>query len=452
MTKEISTAIALLGDNLDWTSMSRNRGVWQVEESGRAEIAPLEGGGAAAEEEPRPTAVADLAAPFALCLPGSEILFRALELPTTDPAEVADMVALQLDKHLPLSPDEMTISCELLGNDEINTRVMACAVPNSTIAAKVERLGEQPARVGRVDAAPLAAMRMLYERDVVFANGRELLLLDEGRDMTLLVLDAGLPVLIRPVGAASSPAANLLRAVRLSLVQAELEQGPGTLEQISIVSSRPEAESLSRAAAETFGCSVRQLQFGESDSFSLGTVLRSHEPGTLNLTPAEWRSSVASRQFRKRLLQIAGGGFAIWALLAAALYGGPAVLDHRATRVEEAIRVLEPSARAVRDVQNRVRMIQTYMDRELSSLEVLLEISKLLPEGIELGSLRYRRDENRVSVQGSAESTALVYEYKQRVDNSALFSESTLVSGPTINQRTRVADFELLVRFKEDTP
>ena len=57
-----------------------------------------------------------------------------------------------------------------------------------------------------------------------------------------------------------------------------------------------------------------------------------------------------------------------------------------------------------------------------------------------------------MSLQGSALSTPLVYEFKQRVDDVPLFGGSALVRGPTTNPRTRGADFELVVLFREASP
>lgn len=451
MAKETSTAIALLADKLDWTRLERVRGAWRVEGSGETVVEAVADSADGAAPR-RPQAVPAVPERFTLCLASANVLFRSLVLPSTDAAEVADMVALQLDKVLPLPAEEMTVSHETLGNDELNTRVLACAVPTAVVAAAVERLGVATDRVRRVDVAPLAAVRLLHEKKIDLAEHREAVLLDEDGDVALVLLDGGVPILARSLGAIGAAPAEILRALRLSLVQAEVEQGPNALERVTFVSARTAAEVLRAAASAAFGCPARVLAPADLGTCSRGAALRSHEPGTLDLTPGSWRSSVSDRKFRRRLLQVVGGGLLVWALLAGALYGGPAFLDRRAARIGEAIRVLEPSARSVRDVQNRVRMIQAYMDRELSSLEVLREVSALLPEGIDLGSFRYRRDERRVSMQGTAQSTPLVYEFKQRIDASPLFAESALVSGPTIRPRTSVAEFELLVLFKEEQP
>lgn len=453
MAKDLSTAIALIADVLDWTRLERVRGVWRVEASQTLGLSPRRAE-PIEDSDAEAAALKQLAAnvpePFALCLESSSVLFRCLTLPTTVLAEVADMVALQLDKLLPLAAEEMTVSFETLAQDDVNTVVLACAVPTATVETAAGRLRVAHGRVRRVDVAALACVRLLEARKIELSPDREVVLLDEGPQATLVVLDGGVPVLARSAGSAEAPDADVVRTVRLSVLEAEADRGARPLERITLVSARPGAEALRPKLAAALACAVRVLSPSELGTFSQGAALRQGSVGALDLTPTTWSSAVSDRRFRRGLLNVLGGGLLLWALLAAGLYGGPALLERRAVRIEAGIKALEPAARAVRDIQNRVRMIQVYMDRELSPLETLREVSALLPEGITLASFRYRREDRRLSVQGSAQSTPLVYEFKQRVDASPLFSESALVSGPTINPRTRGADFELLVLFKKE--
>ena len=122
------------------------------------------------------------------------------------------------------------------------------------------------------------------------------------------------------------------------------------------------------------------------------------------------------------------------------------------SHVLSAIDAIEPAVRSVSDVRHRVRLIRDYSDRTYSPLEVLREISILLPDGITLVEMRYKREETRVTVKATATSTELAYAFKQRVDGSPLFSESKFTSGPTTNARTGGADFELTILLAAPQP
>lgn len=457
MPKDLSTAIALASRAVDWTRLERVRGEWRLAAERRLDLpspeAPLPGGAAVPEWDAFRKEVADaLPEKTTLCMGSAQALFRCLVLPTVAPTEVADMAALQLDKVLPLPPEEMSLALETLATDEVNTTVLACAVPTVAIARAAECVGLTPDRIQRVDVAALACVRRLAEVAPASERGREAVLLDEDSSVSLIVQEQGLPVLVRSVPGLDGPPEEILRALRLSLVQVELDRGPLALARITVVSGHPGVEALRSCLEGSLGCGVRRMDPSALGSLSLGAAQRSATGSPFDLMPADWKASLSDRRFRLGLLRYAGGALLLWGLCVAALYGGPVLLDRRAESIQESIRVMEPSSKAVGDVRHRVRMIQAYMDRRLSPLETLREICLLLPEGIELSSFRFRREDKRLSLQGTAQSTPLVYDFKQKVDTSPLFSESALVSGPTANPRTRGADFELLVLFREETP
>lgn len=463
MHKELTTAIALGVRSLDWTRLERVRNAWRVVASRRTvwdavapeKTAPPEG----PEEAPPPelpeearAALAEVPEKATLCIPSAQALFRCLSLPTTDAAEVDGMVALQLDKMLPLPPEEMSCATETLSLDEGGTTVLACAVPGSVLEEAVRRAGLSPRRLARIDVAALALVRLLAEAGELQESGREVVLYDEGGTVTVLVLDAGLPVLVRPAAPLDAPGSELVRAVRLSLVEAEVERGVAAVERLTLVTQGADAAAVPDGLAEAFGCAVRTLGPDGLGPVSQGAALRSASRCAFDLTPPAWRTTQAGRRFRAGLFRAAGAALLLWFGCVAALYGGPFWFDRQAALLDERLKILEPSARMVRDVRNRVRIIQAYMDRELSPLETLRTLCALLPEGIEFSSFRYRREDRRMSLQGSALSTPLVYEFKQRVDDVPLFGGSALVSGPTTNPRTRGADFELVVLFREASP
>ncbi len=457
MAKVFSTAIALRGDTFDWTRLERVRGEWRRVVSRSADlptpaVSGAEGEPATGGEDVSRALLAQIAEPATLCMEGSQALFQCLSLPTTEASEVPEMVALQLDKVLPLPAEEMSIALEVLVTDDVGTTVLACAVPTKVILAVAMRLGLPPDRILRIDVAALCWMRLLASAGLLLDSGREVFLLAEGSGSTLLVVEGGLPVLVRSAGDVEERPDEVVQLVRLSLVQLEVERGARRLERATWVGKAFPAADLGQKMQAILGCGITMVDPERLGALSYGAALRSVSGCGFDLMPAEWRSSLADRRFRRVLFRAAGAGLLVWGLGVAALFGGPVLLERRALALEENVKVLEASSRSVRDIRHRVRMIQAYMDRTLSPLETLREISNLLPEGIELGSFRYRREDRRLSVQGTARSTPEVYEFKRKVDASALFGESALVSGPTTNPRTGFADFELLVLFREESP
>lgn len=405
------------------------------------------------------------------CIDSGAAQFQFLSIPVADDAEIPDMVSLQLEerKLLPLEASEMTIAYETLEKTGEDLRLLAVAVPTRTLDTIPTTTGLSKARIHRIDIGALAALRALRDdpKSPLFAAGRHLLLLDETDTWTLVVIDNSQPILVRTLGVVTAPPRILLRLVRLSLLQAEAEQGSASpILSITVLADTLDP-AFSTALADAFGAPVALAKagypepsatpIGQSEKIgeigksaaavaaAAGAARRSAEGASFDLVPFAWREELADRAHRRTLLRIIVGGIALWVLAAAALFFGPSLLDKAIASEEASIRTLDPAVQKVSDVRHRVRLIRTYMDRTFSPLEVLREVSLLLPDGITLNTLRYARKDSRVIVSANATSTALVYEFKQHVDGSEMFRESQLTSGPTTNTRTGGADFELTI-------
>ena len=102
----------------------------------------------------------------------------------------------------------------------------------------------------------------------------------------------------------------------------------------------------------------------------------------------------------------------------------------------------------VRDLRRRVFMIRRYQDRTYSALECLREISRVQPGGIDLSSFNYRKGEE-VRISAAATAVELVYEFKNALDESALFGEASL-QGPRTDRRKGREVFDVVLALPED--
>ena len=86
------------------------------------------------------------------------------------------------------------------------------------------------------------------------------------------------------------------------------------------------------------------------------------------------------------------------------------------------------------------------MDRSQSMLEILREICMVMPDGMEFGSITYRRGD-AVKLVGDADQSARIYALKDALDAADRF-ESTRLGGPTLDAARRRYRFEIDARFK----
>ena len=461
MPRDLFSAIYLADHALAGARMRRTRSNWTALPIERMELAN-DDGEAQERSEVRtdaPHEVRRFSTSFqgeaCICLPSRLALFQHLSVPMADDDEVASMTSLQLEerKALPLPTEEMTIALETLERDGDEVKILAAAVATGRIDEIPSETGLSKDAIRRIDIGILAALCALRDDPQAasaFAPGRRMILLQEPPDWTLAVLDSGNPVLVRCIGRVGTDFRPLLRAIRLSMIQAEAEQGLIATEAVPLLCVAPGPEEYWREPlAHELGADVTWLSRETDALCAEGAARRNADKESFNLVPNAWREELSEQRQRRGLLQTLVVGVALWILAAAALFLGPKFLDKAIASEERSLAALSPAISSVSNVQHRVRTIRTYMDRSLSPLEVLREVCLLLPDGVTLTSLRYRRDDARLVVAASAISTARVYDFKNGIDGSEMFVQSQLTNGPTTNTRTGSADFELTILLND---
>jgi len=147
----------------------------------------------------------------------------------------------------------------------------------------------------------------------------------------------------------------------------------------------------------------------------------------LNLLPKEERKS------NSRLIYVPTALLVLGVLVAGVVYAVQSPWQRNAylKTLNAEIAKLEPAARRSKqldkdmaDAVSRTRQVDAFRSRSKADLDVLNELSKILPPPVFLESLEVRRKE--VNVTGEAESAAGLL---KSIDASPLFKESAFVSG-----------------------
>jgi Tfp pilus assembly protein PilN len=93
-------------------------------------------------------------------------------------------------------------------------------------------------------------------------------------------------------------------------------------------------------------------------------------------------------------------------------------------------------------------MLKHYTDESHSALECLWEITRKLPDGVDLGSFSYRKGET-IRITGEARLVDQIYNFKTALDESDLFVESVLQSVRR-DRRKRREIFDIEIQLPEE--
>ena len=378
-----------------------------------------------------------------IALPLSRLLVRVLKLPTEVREDLADAVALQMDKLSPFPGEELSVGYEILSESETSLWVFAAAMPAAVFEELGSALRVARMQVIRTDVSALGWFRSLCGPCQLMRPGRRVLLMDPDEGWDLLVLDHGVPVLARALGLVTD-SDTLVREMILSLLNAELEAGFNPVTDVLVVSKDAPPAEMVKGLEGLLGVPVRHMAPPSEDGGVEGVAMRTGEGASLDLTPQVWRDAVKEAQIRKRVVSGVAVAMAVWVVFMGALFSGPIVYKQMTDRVRAASKAHAKAYKQVSDSRDRVNLILSYMDRTYSPLEMLRLASGYLPQGITLTGFNYRRDDG-VKISGEADVPTLVYDFKNAVTEDPLF-ESVSLAGPSASKGKH--KFDIDAKFK----
>lgn len=417
-----------------------------------ADVAAAEAAAEAAAPRRFRAAFGDLRGPLSLGLSSRHLLLKVVRLPPAADDELQGMAELQVDKFSPFPVENMVVASEVLQRTEESLLVLIAAARSDyveTCGREAQRLGLHPARV---DAELLGWWHLLTAGGHIPAQGRHVAVLLAGAVPEIIVAQDGVPLVLRALGEMEGLApeeldAETAREVGYTLVSLELEHGSDPDLSLAVWSRDGGSELLRERLGQECGCPVRVHSLASLPPVTEGLAQRMAARQGLDLTPAAWRAMGVSLQFRRTMLRAVAAIAGLW-LLALASFGGGLLFDQFRLRNMEAERdELRGPATEVRTLRRRVATIRRYLDQQQSALEYLREISALLPPGIDLTALSFRKGES-LKISAEASAVGLVYDFKKQLDSSALFPNASLI-GPVHDPRRRKETFDIEVPLKD---
>ena len=376
-----------------------------------------------------------------LSMPLKSLLVKVSRTSVEDRDRLFEMASEEIGAVSPF-PDEMPVAgTETVAETDQELVSVFAALPEAGAAEIGDALDEAKVRVLRTDVTALGWLRTLWPQISPDA-GRKVVLMDFDDGWDMAVLDESAPSLLRGLGRMTDPAV-LGREVMLSLLRA----GVATeTKEIVIFSKTPvDEEIVARLSQLAPVRSVPLLGNGEwgtgnGEPSALfggveGVARRTQEGSSLDVTPADWTELRTEARFKKKLIAFLAAAAAGWVLLMGVLFGVPFVYGQLTERQKTLSKRHARAYGEVKEMRDKVKLVQQYSDHARGSLEMLKAVSDRMPEGITLTSFTYKRGE-RLSIVGEAQQPTDVYAFKNALteaateDEEKLFTEVTL-TGPS---------------------
>jgi len=342
------------------------------------------------------------------------VVVKAIELPRTTGSDVAEMVAFDLDRHVPFAPDDIRFDwLELPSESDEARRVLVAAAERRAVERPLGLLAAAKRRPAALTVAchELTALlpRALPAQRVVWAHrhgaGADLLLLDGPTLLTSRqVVAAGAEGLAREI----ARSLGLARWTASDAVWLSGDDAAGWRADLAAslgvpVSAPPYAPArvplVSALPATNAGAALLAL-----------AVAAGPRTPPLNLLPVEARPWTPSRE-----QLVTAGTVAVTALLALGLLVTHTIkVERHVGRLTQEIRRLEPEAKVVDGLaaelarKRRILAALTAVEGDhIRALPVLQEMTETLPAGSWLQALTMDRQGVELTGQSDAASTLI---------------------------------------------
>lgn len=382
-----------------------------------------------------------------LALPINRLLVKMVRIPEEMRENPVEAIRGELQAISPFPDEALTISLETVRETERGLVAIAAALPESSADDIAEALDAAKLNVTRVDLMAIGTLRALWSG--ISSSARKVVIIRAVDSLTIIVLDGDEPLSIRAV----LPASDLKREIMLSLIEAEDFGGERNLEKIYVASSAAvmgeiEVDTASLATIAP----VEELSIADEDAALHGVAERSFEEGTLNALPDTWREVLEETRFKRTLNKYLGAFGALWIMIMAVLIGLPFVFGFMTDHQKSLSKAHQKQYRSVLAMKEKVNLVRKYSDHDRGALEIMKAISDRLPQGIELNSWNFKREEEGrvdtgLKISGEATDASLIYKFKDAVIEMDVFPEVNL-NGPSAGKNGRQR-FDLDCKFVE---
>ena len=365
------------------------------------QVAAFEGGNL------RVFAVGEKSREAVLALPLNRLIVKMVKVPADQ--EAVDFSTPILQAMSPFPDEPLTVSCETVREGADGKVVIAAALPESATDDIAEALDAAKLNVTRIDALVFGELRGLWNQLGAADASRQLVLI-KGKDcISLVVLDGDQPSAIRAITNES----DLRREVVLCLLEAEDFGGANGLKEIVCAGVEGEEGTLSAESVEALSAfaPVRKVVIQNPDAALIGVAERAEEAGSLDALPVSWWEVLEETRFKSKMIKylaIAGG---VWVLIMGVLFGVPLVYGFMTDYQKGLCKEHKRQYEAVKAMKGKVDLVRKYSDHSRGALEIMKALSDRLPEGVELNSWTFKREDG-VRVSGEADTANDVYTFK----------------------------------------
>lgn len=354
-----------------------------------------------------------------------DVFCQILRLPATDPAELKQMLDLQIDNITPLPLEEVVYSFEPLDIVDGQTRVLVAIARKATVNERVEALETAGLQAEIVSVDALAMFRALGKRNLLMTDDNRNVLVRLGPvTADVIVYSREVILAVRSIVLGAEAESILREELQRTFVAAEAGQPQRARGNVIFLTHDDQAKLFAERVASGLRAEASFLTDGVVPSPGLSLCLECAGTAVppLNLLPDEWRQKRQTAAFRHHLIRGAIGVIALYAMALGVFLTFLVLRNSQLHRVDNEINTHQAEFHKAKALQSELLAMSKQLDLKYSALEVLREVSVLLPDNVKLTSFVYKKDQ-AVTIKGQSPTAALALDFQSRLEKCDLFSK-----------------------------
>ncbi|MFH0827384.1 MAG: pilus assembly protein PilM [Candidatus Omnitrophota bacterium] len=382
-------------------------------------------------------------------IPTGLVITKNIEIPSTNPLEIKDIIALQAGRHTPYSREEIIVDYLDIGVYKNNySKILLVIVARNVVKRQVEILEKAGLRFDdsflAAEGIACASARLLK---VETQNAPAAIVHIDESSTDFLVVFKGKPLFIRslPLGAAhlsedsQTYEGKFIEEVKRSIEgyqNEDIEKLPLTLVLCGVLS---DSKGVENALGQTLhftikstaylthvavsGYALKQVtSFGRVSFFDVLSPLVCQDKIKVNLIPEEIRLRKAfqerGRDLIKTGISVLTIGVLIFSVFLTHIYAKSAILK----KLDKKFQAIHDDARELEASFTKINLIKEYLSKRGYSLEVLGELYAIMKDDILLSDIRFDV-QGRFSVKGTAEVMSSVFSFVEQMGKSKYFKD-----------------------------
>ncbi len=472
----------MFGADKKYLTISINDGVLklaQVTSSGTVEKVAR---GVAKTPEESARALKALLAPFdrkasVICVvPANAATAKTIEVPSSDPEEIKSIINLQASRHTPYSREEVLISYINLGlNTYNNTRLLLVIVHRDMVKERIAVLEGAGLGVDQILFVPEAQARFYTKALNLKKEAPACGVIDFSLNATsyivivkgTLLFVRNIPIGIKALVEGADAPAKLQEELKKSMDAFSQEDGSEAPTSYVVTTAHEAVSTILPVLRENLKIDLKvnafvnfikgpvavrkklQSDFGDDSFLDVIAPPSTATRCEINLMPEEMILKKTVERQSKEAIKTGVSAVIIMVLFIvmalSKIYFNDTFLNKN---LREQFAPQKEQVQKLEEKMNKIKLVRGYIKNRMASLDIIHELYTITPHTIYLNNINVD-DDGTVTIDGIADSMALVYSFVKSFDDSTIFRGAKIKSASTKKDNGKdVAAFE--IEFKSD--